>query len=233
MASSQVLRRVTASSLVLLSLLSLASGRLQEDLSSLNQQAQKQSPKAPFTACIDDSDCQTKGHGFACFQYICYPWADDTGIAKKDRKETCKSNDDCSGGLSCFRHHDRRQIHRGICMDEPKDCSENGRDDCKDGAARECCNGQHCCEQVYFNQLKTLPCVNHLGCKDLGYGNFCCPAKGNSTEPNMCCNEDPNPTTTTTTTRRPIVEKSTSSSPLPLLSSFLLASLLLLPFLRK
>ena len=47
------------------------------------------------------------------------------------RKETCKSNDDCSNQLKCFRHHDRRQIHRGLCMEDITDCSENGRDDCK------------------------------------------------------------------------------------------------------
>jgi len=61
------------------------------------------------------------------------------------------------------------------------------------GAQRECCNGQYCCGQEFFDQLKQLPCVNHLGCKDLGYGNFCCPPKGNSTEASTCCNEDPNP----------------------------------------
>ena len=71
------------------------------------------------------------------------------------------------------------------------------------GAQRECCNG-YCCGKEFFDQLKQLPCVNHLGCKDLGYGNFCCPPKGNSTEASTCCNEDPNPTTTTTsTTPRP------------------------------
>ena len=47
------------------------------------------------------------------------------------RKETCKSNDDCSGQKRCFRHHDRRTIHRGLCMEDMTDCSENGRDDCK------------------------------------------------------------------------------------------------------
>jgi len=169
----------------------------------MNQQALQSAPKAPFKACIDDSDCGSKGPGFACFQYICYPWADDSGIAKGDRKDTCKSNDDCPGQLSCFRHHDRRQIHRGLCMEPIADCSENGRDDCKAGAQKECCNGQYCCGPEYFSQLTELPCVNHLGCKDLGYGNFCCPAKGNSTAPAQCCNEDPNPTTTTTTTARP------------------------------
>jgi len=171
----------------------------------LNHQPLTAAKEAPFKACIDDSDCGTEGHGFACFQYICYPWADDTAIPAKDKKETCKSNDDCTGQLKCFRHHDRRQIHRGLCMEPETDCSENGRDDCKAaGAQRECCNGQYCCGQEFFDQLKQLPCVNHLGCKDLGYGNFCCPPKGNSTEaPSVCCNEDPNPTTTPRPTTTP------------------------------
>jgi hypothetical protein len=181
-------------SLPLILLVAVASGKVHEELGGLNHQPLTAKKEAPFLACIDDSDCSVKGHGFACFQYICYPWADDTAIPAKDRKETCKSNDDCSNQLKCFRHHDRRQIHRGLCMEDITDCSENGRDDCKAaGAQRECCNGQYCCGQEFFDQLKQLPCVNHLGCKDLGYGNFCCPPKGNSTEASTCCNEDPNP----------------------------------------
>jgi hypothetical protein len=182
----------------LLVAVSSSSAKMMEELASMNQQAQTAPKSAPFKACIDDSDCSDRGSGFACFQYICYPWSDDSAIKSSDRKKTCKSNDNCPDGLSCFRHHDRRQIHRGLCMEPITDCSENGRDDC---AQRECCNGQYCCGQEYFDQLKQLPCVNHLGCKDLGYGNFCCPPKGlNSTEPAQCCNEDPSPTTTTTTT---------------------------------
>ena len=72
------------------------------------------------------------------------------------------------------------------------------------GPARSCCNSQWCCEDEYFSQLASLPCGNHEGCRDMGYGNFCCPPKGNSTEASKCCNEDPNQTTTSTsTTPRP------------------------------
>lgn len=189
--------------LCLLSLVLLAptiQGKLVEEIASRNLLAQSQK-SAPFKACIDDSDCSNQGSGYACFQYICYPWADDSGVARADKKGTCKSNDDCSGELKCFRHHDRRNIHRGLCMEKITDCSENGKTDCKDGPQRECCNGQYCCGAEYFTQLKQLPCVNDLGCKDLGYGNFCCPPKGNkgnSTEPSKCCNTDPNPPKTTT-----------------------------------
>jgi hypothetical protein len=34
----------------------------------------------------------------------------------------------------------------------------------------KCCNGQFCCEEEYFLQLKSLPCVNDASCRDLGYG---------------------------------------------------------------
>ena len=130
----------TVSLAPLILLVATASGKVHEELSGLNHQPLTSAKEAPFKACIDDSDCTVKGTGFACFQYICYPWADDTAIPKKDRKETCKSNDDCSNDLKCFRHHDRRQIHRGLCMEDITDCSENGRDDCKnadgEGATR-------------------------------------------------------------------------------------------------
>lgn len=205
-----------------------SSAKMMEELVSMNQQ--KAVSKAPFKACIDDSDCSGQGAGYACFQYICYPWADDSAIKKADRKATCKSNDDCSSGSSgsCFRHHDRRQIHRGLCMEPITDCSENGKDDCP---GRECCNGQYCCGEEYFSQLKKLPCVNHLGCKDLGYGNFCCPPpKGsNSTGPSQCCNVDPNPppptkAPTTQSPRKASSVRSGSSS----LHSFLLAPFLVI-----
>jgi len=172
-----------------------------ESLASLNQQAQTAVKAAPFTACIDDSDCKSHGDDFACFQYVCYPWRDDSKLDQANKKATCKSNEDCPGDLECFRHHDRRQIHRGLCMEPILDCSENGSEDCKDGPQRQCCNGQYCCAEEYFDQLRKLPCVNDISCRDLGYGNFCCPSKiANSTEPKQCCNENPNPPTTTTTT---------------------------------
>ena len=63
-------------SLPLILLVAIASGKVD----GLNHQ-----PLAPFKACIDDSDCGTEGHGFACFQYICYPWADDTAIPDKHK----------------------------------------------------------------------------------------------------------------------------------------------------
>ena len=72
-------------SLPLILLVAVASGKVHEELGGLNHQPLTAKKEAPFLACIDDSDCSVKGHGFACFQYICYPWADDTAIPAKDR----------------------------------------------------------------------------------------------------------------------------------------------------
>ena len=85
----------------------------------------------PFAACIDDSDCEKQGQDYACFQYLCYPWKDDSKLLKSDQKKTCKSNDHCDPGQECYRHPDRRNIYRGLCMEPVVDCSENGESDCK------------------------------------------------------------------------------------------------------
>ena len=101
------------------------------------------------------------------------------------------------------------------------------------GPNRSCCNGQYCCGEEYFNQLKQLPCVNDQGCKDMGYGNYCCPDKSgaNETLPSICCNQDPNPppptTTTTTTTTLPPPRASKVNSSSSLSSSILPAFLLI------
>lgn len=217
--------------LLLLSLLGLASCNIHNELQSLNQLKETE---APFTACIDDSDCTEQGTGWACFQYICYPWQDETKIAPKHRKKTCKTDSHCDNDLSCHRHPDRRNIHKGLCMEPVVDCSENGKSDCP---ARSCCNSQWCCETEYFSQLAALPCGNHEGCKDMGYGNFCCPQgkKGNETLPSVCCNEDPNPPPPPPPTRLPNSQKKTSSaSQLSSLSSLLgITFLLVLTSLRQ
>ena len=79
-------------------------------------------------------------------------------------------------------------------MDEVVDCSENGKSDCNWRNAirgQECCNGKYCCSPEIINQLKVLPCVHHNGCRTLGYGNFCCPAKENISESSTCCDDYP------------------------------------------
>jgi len=168
-------------------------------LANCEIQSLSQVKKVPFTACIDDSDCAGQGQDFACFQYLCYPWKDDSKLPKTDRKKTCKSNDHCDAGLECYRHPDRRNIYRGLCMEPVVDCSENGESDCPN---RACCNGAYCCHSDYFSQLKELPCVSDQPCRDMGYGQFCCPNKNNATLASTCCNTDPNPPPPTTT-RRP------------------------------
>lgn len=170
---------------------------------------------APFTACIDESDCSGLGNGYACFQYICYPWNDDSVIPAQHRKKTCTRAEECSGKEICFRHYDRRNIHKGLCMKEQRDCDVNGERDCKGHGPEKCCNGQFCCEEEYFIQLKSLPCVNHASCRDLGYGQFCCPAKSNTTSA-QCCDTDPNPPPPTTRPPPPREAQLSGAQQLPL-----------------
>jgi len=212
--------------LLALAFIGLASCNITNELQSLNQLKEN---KSPFKACIDDSDCAEHGAGWACFQYICYPWQDDSKLDAKHRKKTCKTDSHCDQDLSCHRHPDRRNILKGLCMEPVVDCSENGRSDCP---ARSCCNGQWCCADEYFQQLKSLPCASHEGCKDMGFGNFCCPQpnKGNETMPSQCCNEDPNPPPPTTVKPRKPPTASASS----LLSPFtFVAFLVVLTSLRQ
>merc|ERR1711860_183971 len=152
-------------------------------------QAQTVRP-TPFPVCIDDSDCSKLGQGtkYACFQYICYPWKDDTHIDPKHRRLTCRKDRDCDPGQECYRHHDKRHVNRGICFDEIKSCDVP--QECPKGQG--CCGGV-CCEQPYFQQFSSLPCTSDLGCEDLGLGKFCCP-RNNATK--VCCDTDPNPKTT-------------------------------------
>jgi len=160
---------------------SLVAGR-SDVLESANQLTSN-----PFKVCIDDSDCLNLEGKYACFQYICYPYADDTTISPQYRKTRCTRKEECNTNEMCYRHHDRRNINRGLCMEELGNCQEKGERDCPN----KCCNGQFCCHEEYFNQLKNLNCLNNLMCKDLGYGDFCCPVKG--TNSSVCCDTNPNP----------------------------------------
>jgi len=206
---------------VLATILTIVHCSVPPELASLNQ---IKTSEAAFKACIDDSDCSSQGSGYACFQYICYPWKNDSAVPIDDRKSTCKANKHCRDNLKCFRHHNRAKVHMGLCMEGIVFCSDNGESDCKHGPNRSCCNGQYCCGEEYFNQLKQLPCVNDQSCKEMGYGNYCCPDKSgaNETLPSICCNQDPNPppptttttTTTTTTLPPPRASKVNSSSSL-------------------
>ena len=87
----------------------------------------------PFQACIDDSDCAGQGTDYACFQYLCYPWKDDSSLAMKDKRRPCKSTEHCATGQECFRHPDRRNIYMGLCMEPVVDCSRNSQADCDRG----------------------------------------------------------------------------------------------------
>ena len=118
-----------------------------------------------------------------------YPWKDDSGVAASEKRDICRRSSDCKRpGQECQLHQDRRKINKGICMNEVTDCDTPA--DCQGGSG--CCNG-YCCEQRYYQQYKALPCITHLGCQDLGLGEYCCPDKqGNGTS--TCCDTKPNPT---------------------------------------
>ena len=139
--------------LLILSLLGSASCNIHNnELQSLNQLKEN---KAPFKACIDDSDCTEQGADWACFQYICYPWKDDTKIDAKHRKRSCKTDSHCDNDLSCLRHFDRRNVRKGLCMEPVVDCSENGKSDCKNNGE----GSNHVCRMnviLYFLNLITL-----------------------------------------------------------------------------
>lgn len=177
-------------------------------LASAEIQSLSQVKKVPFDVCVDDSDCRGLGPDYDCFQYICYPWRDDSKIDKANRMELCRSNNECSGGKECFRHHNRRSVTKGLCMEPAVDCQENGEADCKapkgsKGRNQACCNGEYCCDQEYFDLVKKLPCTTNEYCRMNNYGQFCCPNKANSTLPSQCCNVDPNPPPPTTRRPRP------------------------------
>ncbi|TRY73297.1 hypothetical protein TCAL_13046 [Tigriopus californicus] len=181
----------------------------------------KSQKKGLLTSCIDDSDCLKLGEGnkYACFLYVCYPWRDDSKVPEDERRDTCRKDSDCSSDQECHRHHDRRNIVKGLCFDEISECETPN--ECSEGFG--CCGG-YCCEQKYYAHFTDLPCVSHLGCRDLGLGQFCCP-RDNGTD--VCCNTDPNPPTTQAPVRAATGGQS-SVVPFHPVAKYALAALLLL-----
>ena len=61
-----------------------------------------------------------------------------------------------------FRHPDKRNINRGICLKaRPRAC--DAHTDCN-GFGGKCCNG-HCCNDKYFKEIMKIPCVTNEGCQ--------------------------------------------------------------------
>jgi hypothetical protein len=163
----------------------------QEKMSSNKMMVTDVKKSTPFKICIDDSDCLKIGEGdkFACFQFLCYPWQDDSQVAAKDRIPICRKDKDCKEGKECYRHTDKRRVSKGLCLDKLKECGPEP-DDGKCTGDTGCC-GEVCCEKKYYEQYSKLPCTQNSGCEDLGLGKFCCPqGKGKDS---ICCNTDPNP----------------------------------------
>ena len=52
------------------------------------------------------------------FQYICYPWKDDSGVAPSERLDLCRNSKNCKSGQTCQRHSNKRSVTKGICLDK-------------------------------------------------------------------------------------------------------------------
>lgn len=131
-----------------------------------------------YPACLGEQECE-KLDGHACFKFLCYPWKPKAIVAdKKPKFKGCRRNKDCGGKGSkktCLRHHDKRNIYQGFCVDDKirqcdahTDCNANGK---KYGG--KCCNG-YCCSEAYFNEIKKIPCSTNEGCQDVLTGDSCC-----------------------------------------------------------
>ncbi|CAB4066858.1 unnamed protein product [Lepeophtheirus salmonis] len=124
-----------------------------------------------YTPCLDDEECNKEG--WSCFQYFCYPWSEKADAPSPKHFEPCRRSKDCPVGEKgekgeCYRHHSRRRVTSGICLDDVAECYSH--DEC---GSRKCCNG-NCCDGAYFEALKAFPCTTNDGCKDLLLGELCC-----------------------------------------------------------
>lgn len=153
-------------------------------LSSYGLQIWNMTHTKAYPACLGQDDCDkidnrkmySKNY-HACFQYFCYPWQEEAVTADKTKKplfKGCRSSKDCTekGRKGyCFRHHDKRNINRGICMRSRQRTCES-HDECTKFGGR-CCNG-FCCNEIYFSEIKKMPCTTPEGCQDLLAGDQCC-----------------------------------------------------------
>ena len=119
-----------------------------------------------YPACIEDNDCR-RLENHVCFQYFCYPWQIVSSVATDEPLplDLCRSPKDCrkkgAEKQDCFRHHDKRKVTSGICTPSTDTCSEH--EDCEDKGGK-CCNS-YCCNEVYYEAIKNLPCVSNEGCQ--------------------------------------------------------------------
>jgi hypothetical protein len=82
---------------------------------------------AVLPACVTDSDClavsAARGQDYKCFQYMCFPWRRPElagGFRPCKRRSDCGALGAAEGGDGgagdCYRHNDRRNVIRGICV---------------------------------------------------------------------------------------------------------------------
>ena len=57
-------------------------------------------------ACIDDSDCTSLGHKYACYFYQCINYMD-----KETSMEHCDTEDQCRDTMQCYRYIYTKNIY--------------------------------------------------------------------------------------------------------------------------
>ena len=144
-----------------------------------------------FNACIDSSDCSKLGDKYKCFEFLCYPWEDDSNIEENSKIQKCQKSTDCEQSKICYKNTESKREPKGLCFDKMQECGLNLGKTCPEGDG--CCGGV-CCKKEFHDQYKQLPCLSDDGCKDVSLGNFCCPS--NEGQSNICCDTDPNAPTT-------------------------------------
>ena len=121
-----------------------------------------------YPVCAEDEDCiditERSGEEHRCFMYMCFPWNNNQGPFRScKRRSTCVQLSESEGGDGgdgeCYRHHSRRNVLKGICVqkEEMKHCESH--EDCP--ADLRCVN-RFCGENIYFQAL-------HFNCDHDGY----------------------------------------------------------------
>merc|ERR1719420_2187860 len=119
---------------------------IQPLIKATEAEAQAEVPRrdlAKFPACIEDDDCEKVSEqqeaDFKCFQYMCFPWDNQT---LANGFQSCRKSKDCqTEENTCFRHWDRKHVHRGVCLHKSETVACSEHDTCSPGLL--CVNG-HC-----------------------------------------------------------------------------------------
>merc|ERR550519_2365715 len=106
---------------------------------------------------------------------MCYPIQEqspDSPFRSCSHASDCKDLQPQEGGDGeCFRHHDRRKVHVGICLSERETKSCWKHEDC---AANQRCTNGYCGERQYFEAIQKMTCTSNEMCKTVLTGDLCC-----------------------------------------------------------